>query len=309
MYDETALRRILLLLWLLASTANCVARPAAAGESPQAVSGDEPAGRTSTQPVSSQPTSPPPAAGATVRPPTSGDPTVDSILDRLEIKGKAIKGLSCDLVYTYVTVEPVEDTQVKEGRLLFARGEPNARFLVHFTKMIAGGLIRRSGEYYLFDGQWLTERNDKAKTVIRRQIARSGERKDPFELGKGPFPLPFGQKREDILRQFRVTSQAFTLGDPPGSLHLHCVPRPKTAMSEKYSRVEIYVDRRLDLPIRIVSERLSDGNRIEVDFKGIDTNDAPAGSRFTIGRVPEDFTTTVEPLPPRSGGEQSRRNE
>lgn len=235
---------------------------------------------------------------------SSGDPAADAILDRLEAKGKAIKGLSCRLIYTYVTVEPVEDKTTKKGTLLFARGEPNAKFLIRFTELIAAGVIDRHEEHFLFDGEWLTELNQKSKSVIRRQIARKGERIDPFELGKGPFPLPFGQKRAEMLKQFEVTLSPFDLGDPLHTKHLHCVPRANTELARKYSRVEIYVDTRLDIPVRIVSERILDDNRIEVDFKEIDMNEAPAGSRFQID-VPKDYDVTEEPLSAKSEIAQS----
>lgn len=229
--------------------------------------------------------------------PSSGNPKVDAILDRLEVKGRAIRGLSCKLVYQFVTVMPVEDRQTKEGELLFARGEPNSRFYIHFKKLIADGLVKATGEYWSFDGQWLVERNDLTRKIIRREVAKPGERQDPFKIGKGPFPLPFGQKREDILSNFKVTLADFTLGDPRNSDHLHCVPLPNTPLADKYSRVEIYVDRNLELPVRVVSERASDGNRIEVDFKDIDLQEAPAGSRFRV-EEPKDYDVTVEPLSP-----------
>lgn len=230
---------------------------------------------------------------------SSGDPAVDAILDRLEAKGKAIKGLSCRLIYTFVTVEPVEDKTIKKGTLLFARGDPNSKFLIRFTELIAAGVIDRHEQHFLFDGEWLTELNQKSKTVIRRQIARKGERIDPFELGKGPFPLPFGQKRAEMLKQFKIELSPFALGDPLHTKHLHCVPRASTELGRKYSRVEIYVDTRLDIPVRIVSERISDGNRIEVDFKEVDLNEAPAGSRFQI-KVPKGYDVTTEPLSAKS---------
>jgi len=266
-------------LLTFAAAANCVA------QSPPVASA-EPAGNRAAGPATTQI--------------SSGDPAVDAILDRLEIRGKAIKGLSCRLVYTIVTVEPIEDKSTKKGTLLFARGDPNSKFLIQFTELVAGGVVSRHVEKFLFDGEWLTELNGKAKTVIRRQIARKGERKDPFELGKGPFPLPFGQKRAEILKQFEVALSPFGLGDPLHTKHLHCVPRPNTELGRKYSRVEIYVDTRIDLPVRIVSERISDGNRIEVDLEGIDTNEAPAGSRFQI-EVPKGYDVTEEPLPAESG--------
>jgi hypothetical protein len=248
-----------------------------------------PAEGVTARPVSSQPASQPAKL-------SSGDPRVDGILDRLEEKGQAIKGLVCKLTYKFVTVEPVEDAQVKEGELLFAVDQPNSKFLIHFTKMLAEGVAIDRHEYFLFDGEWLIERNDKARTVIKRQIVRRGEKIDPFKLGKGPFPLPFGQKREDILRNFKVTAEKFEVGDPRNSEHLHCVPLPDTELAAKYSRVEIYVDKDLELPTRIVTERLMDGNRIEVDFKDVNAREAPAGSRFGI-EVPTGFETTEEPLP------------
>lgn len=244
----------------------------------------------------STPASKPAPAAAAARP-SSGNPKADAILDRLDEKGRAIKGLKCRVIYKYVTVEPVEDSQIKEGDLLFARGEPNPRFVIHFEKLIADGLTKPTGEYFAFDGRWLTERNDRARTIVKREIARAGERMDPFRLGKGPFPLPLGQKREDILANFAVTLADFVVGDPPGADHLHCIPVPRTELATKYSRVEIFVDRRQELPVRIVCERISDGNRIEVDLKDININEAPAGSRFQI-EEPADYEVTVEPLAP-----------
>jgi len=222
---------------------------------------------------------------------------LDRILERLETKGRAIKGLGCDIAYRFVTVSPVEDVQTKEGTLLFARAEPNSHFLVHFNKKIAAGVIERHGEYFAFDGQWLSERNDKSRNVIRTQIVREGEKVNPFELGKGPFPLPFGQKKDEILRRFKVSLKSFELGDPRNTHHLHCIPLPGTELARKYSRVEIYVDKEIELPVRIVSERISDDNRIEVDFKNIDLDEAPAMSRFEI-EVPEGYEVRREPLPP-----------
>ena len=235
------------------------------------------------------------AQPATSQPATSGDPKVDHILTRLEVKGQAIKGIKCKVVYKYVTVEPVEDETIKEGELLFARSEPNSKFLVEFKKIKQAGTERDTGEYYLFDGLWLTERNDKAKSIVKREIARPGEKKDPFKIGSGPFPLPFGQKREDILANFKVTLAAFALGDPRNVDHLHCVPLPGTDLADKYTRVEMYVDRQLELPVRIVTERVSDGNRIEVDFKDVNAHEAPAGSRFVV-KEPAGYELTIEPL-------------
>ncbi|HUO37797.1 MAG TPA: hypothetical protein VMU34_08140, partial [Mycobacterium sp.] len=159
----------------------------------------------------------------------------------------------------------------------------------------AAGVIKDTGEYFLFDGEWLTERNDTAQTIKKTQIARKGEKKDPFQIGSGPFPLPFGQKRDDILRHFKVELVPFDLGDPRNTDHLRCIPLPSTELSDNYTRIDLFVDHALELPVRIVTERSRDGNRIEVDFKDIDAGAAPAGSRFVV-EEPRGYNTTVEPL-------------
>lgn len=247
-----------------------------------------------------------PAQPADPKAPAQADERVVRILDRLEAKGRAVKGLRCDLAYAFVD-SLVGDRKVKEGFLFFIKGEPHTKFLVEFNKNVASGAVERNKEIFLFDGTWLTERNDKSKTVIKRQMVHPGEKLDLFEIGRGPFPLPFGQKRDEILRLFKVTHAPFEVGDPPGTEHLHCIPKPGTHLAEKYTRLEIFVDKTIDLPVRIVSENANDGNRIEVDFKSIDTDAAPAGSRFAV-ETPSDFTVTVENLDGRTAMERNSQN-
>jgi outer membrane lipoprotein-sorting protein len=98
-----------------------------------------------------------------------------------------------------------------------------------------------------------------------------------------------------------VTLRDFQVGDPPNTRHLYCVPLPGTELADKYSRVDIFFDKRLELPTRIETQRVVDGNRIEVDFRDVDVNEAPAMSRFQI-ETPPGFTVTEEPLPPMPEG-------
>lgn len=244
-------------------------------------------------PVTSQPARPatPPAAGEVS---SSGDRVVDVILDRLEARGRGIRGLSCEVVYHHVTTVPFTEKTKKVGKLLFSRADNNSQFLIHFTRRVADGVVIDLKEIYAFDGQWFVElHGGEAKSVTRRQIARPGEKIDPFELGKGPFPLPFGQKRSEILKHFEVSLGRGDREAPPGSKHLHCVPRVGTPMAEEYKRVEIFVDPRRDIPVRVVTERVEDKSRVEVDFNAVNLNDAPAASRFKV-ETPPGYSETIE---------------
>lgn len=229
---------------------------------------------------------------------TSGNPTIDAILDRLETKGDAIKGISTKLIYNDTRFEPVEDKVVKNGELLFSRGEPNSKFMIRFDETIAGGVKRPNREYYLFDGTWFTERNDGAKQVIKRQVVRPGEHIDPFKIGKGPFPLPFGQRRAEMLKFFTITLEKPKADDPPNTDHLHCVPRPEEVeLARKYKRLDMWVDKKLELPVRIEVERLSDENIIDVRFENMDPTGALAESRFQIDTPPgKDWEIREEPI-------------
>lgn len=251
------------------------------------------------RPAATQPSDQPSSGNTAASQPSSArataDPEVERLLDKLEAAGRDRRGITCRVEHSLVIVDPVEERKRKFGDLVFYRDEKKTRFRIHFNKLEAAGVISRDQEFYAFDGEYFIERNDKSRTVRKTQIVRQGEEKDPFALGQGPFPLPFGQKRDEILKHFTINLVKFEIGDPPGSKHLHCVPRPGTELARKYARVEFYIDPDLHLPVRVVCERLSDGDRIEVDFRDVVTTGEIDAKRFEVPR-PSDFTLTVEPL-------------
>lgn len=254
------------------------------------------------EPPQSEPPKTAVAAGPVL--PTSGDPAVDELLDKLEAKGDEIKGLSCKLRYNYVTVDPVESSQIKTGDLKYLKPTGaiiNGMFKIHFTELNADGVKSRHEEQIAFDGNWLIERNDKAKTIIRREVVRKGQTINPFELGKGPFPMPFGQKRADMLQHFKIKKVASAAGDPPNTIRLHCEPHPHSNMASRYRQVHMLIDKGNNLPVRMLCERLADDNRIEVTFTDVDTRAAPGPDDFRI-EEPKDFDKRLEAITDEPAG-------
>jgi hypothetical protein len=182
--------------------------------------------------------------------PRAAQARIDEILTALEQRGRDLKDIRCRVHF-------VEDDRMnlaqrmKEGRILFLFAEPSPRFLIHFERTESDGMLGKQ-EWYLFDGKWLYQGLERIKQVTKQEIARQGEKVDLFDLEKAPFPLPFGQKKNAILRNFDVSLVPPAPSDPANTDHLECVPKPDSRMYRKYDKLEFFVSRDVNLPARIV---------------------------------------------------------
>ncbi|MFA5864289.1 MAG: hypothetical protein WC975_06335 [Phycisphaerae bacterium] len=222
-------------------------------------------------------------------------PQVDTILDRLEKAGDAIKDLGANVNHELYQIIP-DDRQVKRGLIRYraAANGKNARFMIYFDTLIHEDLKINQKEWFCFDGRWLREIREQTRTAIDREVVAPDEKVDPFKLGEGPFPLPFGQKKADILRNFNVTWVKPEQTDPPASDHLILIPKPQTKFTKRYEKLEFWVDKKLNLPARIVS-RDRHSNIITANFKDLKTNTGIPNNQLWID-VPKDYGHQVEPL-------------
>ncbi len=130
------------------------------------------------------------------------DGQVVTFLDRLEERLNGLTSLRAALVYT--AEQPLlGDKQTRLGHVSYLAGPP-ARFNVTFDQLLIGQALRPRQRSYIFDGTWLVERYPREKLFIKRQVVAPGQSFDPLKLGQGPFPLPLGQKREQVMGRFEV---------------------------------------------------------------------------------------------------------
>ena len=248
------------------------------------------------------------AAGAQAPPdppsaPGTLDPQVDKILTRLEQREVHDLRAKVKWELTYA-IEDDEEPDIKFGTIWYKQADPVARFKVHFDSKISGNRKRKLDEEHLFDGRWYVELQSRTKTVTRREIRREGEKSDPYKLGEGAFPLPFGQKKADILAEFDVTRVREKKGDPAQTDHLRLVPRPGTNTGRTYKTLDFWVARGGDhagLPVKVVAGK-KDGtgavnSYIEITFSGVELNTGFSDSVFKID-VPKDYEEIVERLEP-----------
>lgn len=197
----------------------------------------------------------------TTRPAVSNE--IERILDRLEKKRTKIKDLEAKLVYADFNKVIVEKT-IRDGMIRFkaATAKGQARFMVHFRTIRYEDepkpKLRR--KWYCFDGRRLRIVKERGKSVVDREVVKPGATIDPFALG-GPFPVPFGHKKSEMLKHFQISLIPPTKQEKGKIDHLLLTPWPRTKLAKEYKRIEYWVDRKLDLPTKIVSE---DHHKVEI---------------------------------------------
>lgn len=231
------------------------------------------------------------------------DPVVDRILTSIE--QREVRELRAKIVWelTYA-VEEEEDSDRKFGTIWYKHGSLSARFKVHFDTKIVGSTRRKLDEQHLFDGRWYTELQSRTKTITRREIRRADDTGDPYKLGEGPFPLPFGQKKADILAEFEVSHVAAKKSDPPETDHLRLKPRPDTNTGRTYKTVDFWVARAGDikgLPVKVVAGK-KDGTGAVNSYITITFRDVRLNAGFDEGvfkiETPSGYESIVERLEP-----------
>ncbi len=244
-------------------------------------------------------------------------------LDRLEAAGRGLEGFRARVIYT--REQPLlGDRQVRIGRLAYQPAERRsaddaetddgadadgadgsdaigndddadggntdgrpAKFAIRFTHLQVGRGLRERPQYYIFDGQWLAEIHPDRRQFIKRQVVPPGRRYDPLKLGEGPFPLPLGQRRQQVLELFEV-ELVRAEDDPADAVHLALTPRAEQAERLDYRRIDLWYDRDTLLPRRVRAEEPS-GDLTIVELK--DPRVGPIGS----DEAAELFSTETPP--------------
>ena len=211
--------------------------------------------------------------------------TVDAILDALEQAGHAYPQIAADVRY-HVDQPMTGDTELRTGSVKFQRGAADsaARFYVNFeTLKLGSGPTLRQRVEYAFDGRWVTIAKHAITQMTRFEVAAEGQQVDAFKLGEGPFPVPFGQEAEAMRQMFDISLLPSRDDDPAGTERLALVPLPQRQEEIEFTRIELWVDRTTDLPVRVVT-RDKNRNLTTVDFDNIDTDQTFDARDFRLPR-------------------------
>lgn len=230
---------------------------------------------------------------------------VIAVLERME--ARQIKSLQADMQWEHwYTVDLPDEREIKHGEIWYGStpGDELPKFKVSLKKRVVAGRASKLDEEHLFDGYWYVEKTPVTKMVTRREVRRKGDKSNPYRLGEGPFPVPFGQRKDDILRQFEVTLAPPSEDDPPGTDRLICKPRQMSELANTYTQVDFWIVRSgplSGLPIKLKAEKLDKTGRVDshivVSFKNAKLDQKIDANTFRI-RTPFGYQESVEKLPP-----------
>lgn len=225
-------------------------------------------------------------------PPDIASMTAEELLDRLEAAATDLTTFQANI--SHRETDPIFDAvTTTTGSVIYSIGADNGkRFAILFKQQIKDAALRDFNEHYIFDGEWLVQKNFDNKDFIKRQIVRPGEEFDPLKLGEGPFPIPIGQRKADVLSRFNVA-----MAEPPpegeflGSnlkdeavWGLALSPKAGTPEAEDFKLVTVYYDRATLLPAGIDIVK-SGGEREQVLLAG----------RVRNGEIDESLIDTTVP--------------
>lgn len=196
-------------------------------------------------------------AGATADP--APPPDAETLLDALETADRDIETFTARLDYSkFFAIQ--SDEQRRIGRLYYRSSPPtdeadavrDRRFAVAFSELIVGTRREQIDQHYAFDGEWVIEKTADDRQFTKRQIVPPGERFDPLKIGEGPFPVPIGQRKADILARFEaeVVGAEDDLTEPSliefakakGLVHLRLVPRAGSPQEGDFESVHVWYE-------------------------------------------------------------------
>jgi hypothetical protein len=192
-----------------------------------------------------------PTAASKTSAPLTAESSVDDILDALDARGENLTSLSA-VVRLTETDPGIGSTVIRSGRFWMGTVGQYTRVRVRFEQRQIANRVRDEVIEYLLAGDTLYDRDVSKKREVRRKIRRGDERTNLLKLGEGPFPLPIGQDRAEVLREFEVSKPAPAPDDPAGTVRLRLTPRKDSPFARRFSSMDVWVSLDDAMPRKIL---------------------------------------------------------
>lgn len=236
----------------------------------------------------------------------ASDPVVHA-LNQIELAGADLQTLSSDVTYRKDDAL-LGSREIRTGTLLFERIAGTPRLAVDFNLRVVNNRRRTEAKRIVYADGWLVESDESTRQFIKRQLSPANEARDPMRLG-GPFPMPLGQKRDDVTKRFEVTQIAESpdpdilnlAGSTRELIGLHLVPLDNVPEAEQWRTIDIWYDTSTWIPVGVVAiEPNGDTRRIRLINAQVNpTFDDTQRSALSLVEPTDDgWSIDVRPLPP-----------
>ena len=221
--------------------------------------------------------------------PIPQDASIDTVLDALDQRGKSMKEFTADVQLT-TEETAIGDSNTRKGKVFFQKvgDQGDARLNVVLNSQIkkngSGYMEVPSKLQYLLEKGWLHDLDFTKKIRNDRQVTKPGDKVNLLKLGEGPFPLPIGQSKEDVHKNFDVTMTPAGKDDPQNTIHVQLKPREGTPLAKRFSKIDVWVDRATNMPARIDTLDAAGSEQRSTQLTNIVVNPKPAltDTDFTV---------------------------
>jgi len=225
----------------------------------------------------------------------------DELLVALETADEGVKTLRCNIVHTKLFAI-AGDLQQRRGALVYTT-DPRQRFSISFEQELNNDQVHTGERVYIFDGEWLVEKDPAAREFVKTRIVQPGESFDPLRIGEGPFPIPIGQKRDEILERFSAELAPAGAGlddfeaqanaaESSGWIQLHLTPTPLFGEETDLTDVRVWYDRD-DLLPRMAKTVNRIGDESLVYLYSVKKNDETVEAEFSVETPGDDENWNV----------------
>ncbi len=213
--------------------------------------------------------------------------SVDQALDALDARGRGLKSFTADVKLSE-TDAATGDAITRSGKVWYQANNAGAsRIRVVFDKKESNDRVSEDRIEYLLDGPDLIDRTYRTKTQVTRHILKPGEKMNLLKLGEGPFPLPIGQKKEDVHAMFEVKKIEPKQDDPQNTVHLQLTPKPDTRFERRFQAIDVWVDQADHMPHRIETVDKNGSTIRTTDMSNVQINPQLTDTDFSLPEIDE----------------------
>jgi hypothetical protein len=221
--------------------------------------------------------------------------TVEQILDQMHKSAQTLTSLQADLEYLFIQdPELLEARTTRLGILYYCKGTDKSNLRISFrTVQQDQEEPQIRPEHYLFDGVWLTKIDHAMETVDLYQKAPADKPAGVFDFISHNFPMVGFTDPKKLEKEF-VISVSRVPAEPNQPQHLMLEVRPDSIYKDDYTKIEVWVNRTIWLPIRLTAVSVQ-GDFYDLKWHHLRTNEPIPQEIFNI-EIPAQFRKNTHPL-------------